>query len=137
MSSENLFVFHLKYSFCRPLDSTAQGGHTTLPTLITPLFAINPKLCTFERLDVLTSQSYKFSLLGMFAQQLRRANISSVLRVRLSIHTANPDSCSSVFTNYLMRISTEICNTHRVVFTSIRVTDILHKYICKYLVITG
>jgi len=96
----------------------------------------NPELCTFVRLNVWTSQSYKFGLLGMSAKRLRRANISSVLCV-LSVHMEKSDSFSPVFTKYLMRICIEICHTHRILFISIRVTDILHKYICKYLVITG
>jgi hypothetical protein len=29
-------VCHLKYTFCRPLDSAVQSGRTTRPTLATP-----------------------------------------------------------------------------------------------------
>lgn len=38
LSAENQFIFHLRHSFCRPLDSAARGGNTICPTLATPLF---------------------------------------------------------------------------------------------------
>ena len=87
--------------------------------------------------EVLTSQSYKFSLLGVFAEQLQKANIVSVLSVGLCVHMEKPETCSSDCTKYLIEISVEICHTYNIVFISVKVSDILHKYICKYLVMTG
>jgi hypothetical protein len=38
LRAENQFFCHLKYSFCRLLDSAARGGSAIRPTLTTPLY---------------------------------------------------------------------------------------------------
>ena len=53
-SAENQF-FHLKYSFCRPLDSADRGGHITLPHVATPMGMLYSHTVQFTILEATIS----------------------------------------------------------------------------------